>query len=108
VTRWRIEVIAVAERELRGMPADIQADFLHLASMLEEAGPQRVGMPLVRHLEGKLWEMRLRGQGGIARAVYFSASEQRLIVVRFFTKKTRATPRYEIRLALRRMAEFEQ
>lgn len=107
MARWTVEVIEAAERELRALPADIQADFLHVAGMLEEAGPHKVGMPLIRRLEGKLWEMRLRGRGGIARAVYLAASGRRLVVVRFFAKKTRATPRREIELALRRAAEVE-
>jgi phage-related protein len=75
--------------------------------MLEEAGPQEVGMPLVRPLERKLWEMRLRGRDGIARAIYFAAAGLRLVVVRIFVKKTRATPRQEIELALRRMSEVK-
>jgi phage-related protein len=32
---------------------------------------------------------------------------RRLVVVRFFVKKVQATPRREIELALKRMAEFE-
>lgn len=64
-------------------------------------------MPLVRSLERKLWEMRLRGRDGIARAIYFAAAGRRLLVVRIFVKKTRATPRQEIELALRRMSEVK-
>jgi len=107
VARWTVELIEAAERELRALPADLQAHFLHVAEMLEEAGPQEVGLPLVRPLERKLWEMRLKGKGGIARAVYFAATGRRLVVVRVFAKKTQATPRREIELALRRMAEVK-
>ena len=75
--------------------------------MLEAEGPQKVGMPLVRPLEQKLWEMRLKGKDGIARAIYFAVTGRRLVVIRFFVKKVRATPRREIELALRRMADFK-
>ncbi|MBV8564412.1 MAG: type II toxin-antitoxin system RelE/ParE family toxin [Methylobacteriaceae bacterium] len=32
-----------------------------------------LGEPHVRHLEGKLWELRLTGRDGIARALYVTA-----------------------------------
>src|SRR3954447_13123143 len=108
MSRWTVDLIAAAERELRALPADLQAHFLHIAEMLEEEGPQKVGLPLVRPLERKLWEMRMRGKDGIARAIYFAATGRRLVVVRVFVKKTQATPKQEIRLALRRMAEFDR
>lgn len=46
--------------------------------------------------------MRLAGRGGIARALYVAATEQRVVVVRVFVKNTRRTPRREIEVALRR------
>jgi phage-related protein len=105
VPRWTVVVTEAAERELRALPVDAQGRFLHVAEMLEEAGPAEVGMPHVRPLEGKLWEMRFRGRDGIARAIYFAATGRRLVVVRVFAKKTQATPRREIEIASRRMAE---
>jgi phage-related protein len=106
MTRWVVDVIDAAERELLALPEDLQAHFTHIAEMLQENGPRQVSEPHVRHLQAKLWEMRLRGQDGIARAIYFAATGRRLVVVRIFIKKTRATPRREIALALRRMAEI--
>jgi DNA-binding XRE family transcriptional regulator/phage-related protein len=85
-------VTSAAERELLDLPADLQAHFLHVAGMLEEAGPQNVGMPLVRPLEQKLWEMRLRGKDGIARAIWFAVARRRLVVVRILIKTVRPTP----------------
>lgn len=67
---WTVALDPAAEAELLAMPPDIRARFLHVAELLEAFGPRQVGMPHVRHLEGKLWEMRLTGRGGIARAVY--------------------------------------
>lgn len=104
--RWSIQVIEAAESELGSMPEDIQARFLRVVEMLCEFGPHNVGMPHVRPLESKLWEMRLKGIDGIARAIYFAASGQRLVVVRVFSKKTTKTPRREINLAITRMKEF--
>lgn len=58
---WHVELIPEAEAELLALPPDMRARFLHIAEMLAEFGPQRVGMPHVRPLEGKLWEIRMTG-----------------------------------------------
>jgi phage-related protein len=105
VVRWTVELIPAAERELQDLPDDLQARFVHVAEMLEELGPERVGMPHVRPLGRKLWEMRLVGRDNIARAVYFTASDRRLVVVRVFVKKSQKTPRRQIELAEQRMKE---
>jgi phage-related protein len=105
VPRWTIEVTPVAERELQGLPDDLQARFVHVAEMLEDLGPERVGMPHVRPLGRKLWEMRLKGRDNIARAIYFTTTARRLVVVRVFVKKSQKTPHREIALAEQRMKE---
>ena len=56
--------------------------------------------PHVRHIRGQLWEIRLKGKAGIARALYVTAREQRVVILRAFIKKTRKTPASEIDLAL--------
>jgi phage-related protein len=62
--------------------------------------------PYIKHVEGVLWEMRMKGRDGIARAVYVTAKHQRLIVLSVFVKKTQKTPRREIAIALKRAKEF--
>ncbi|MCX7323044.1 MAG: type II toxin-antitoxin system RelE/ParE family toxin [Hyphomicrobiales bacterium] len=61
--------------------------------------------PYVRHLEGPVWEMRMRGRDGIARAAYVTASGKRVVIVHVFVTKTQKTPRREIETALRRAKE---
>lgn len=85
------------------MPPDIIARFLRVSELLKDYGPQQVGMPHVRHLEGKLWEMRLTGRDGIARAVYVARLGQRLTVLHLFTKKTQKTPRRALDTARARL-----
>lgn len=101
--RWTVILTTEAEAEINALPADIRARFLHIAELLESFGPQHVREPHVKPLEKKLWEMRMRGKDGIARAIYFAAEGRRLVVVRAFVKKTSQTPRREITLALMRM-----
>lgn len=85
----------------------MQARFIHIGQKLMENGPLVVGMPWVRSLGRGLWEMRLTGHDGIARAVYFVADKGRLVVVRAFVKKTQQTPPREIDLAVRRMRDWK-
>jgi phage-related protein len=61
--------------------------------------------PYIKHLEDRIWEMRLRERGGIARALYLTAAGRRLVILRVFTKKTQKTPRREIEFARQRAKE---
>jgi len=63
-------------------------------------------MPLVRHLEQGLWELRARDSAGIYRVIYFHWKGRTLGLLHGFTKRTRATPRGEILLALDRRAKW--
>lgn len=87
------------------LPADLRARFLHIAEMLVDFGPQRVGMPHIRPLEGKLWEIRMTGRDGIARAIYVAQEGQRLTVLHVFIKHTQKTSRSAIERARARMNE---
>lgn len=92
--------------ELDAQPSDVRASFERIVQMIRIGGPHKVHEPYVKHLEGPLWEMRLKGRDGIARAVYVTAEGPRIVVVRVFGKKTQKTPRREIELALRRAKEI--
>jgi phage-related protein len=61
--------------------------------------------PYVKHLQGKLWEMRLKGRDGIARAIYIATHGQRLLVLHAFVKKTQKTPRSALEMAMKRARE---
>jgi phage-related protein len=104
---WRVEILnETVAAEIVALPVDMQARFLRLAERIAAAGLQSLSEPHVKHLEGKLWELRLTGRDGIARALYVTAVGQRVIVVRALIKKTQKTPRAEIELALRRAKEI--
>ena len=103
MSNWTVTLHALAEPELLALPADMRARFLHIAEMLEDLGPQRVGLPHIRPLESKLWEMRMQGRDGIARAVYVAIQDRRLVVLHVFVKKTQTTPRSVITTALKRL-----
>ena len=103
MNQWTVTLHPQAEPELVALPADMQARFVHIAELLEEFGPLRVGLPHIRPLECKLWEMRMQGRDGIARAVYAAVQGRRLLVLHVFVKKTQTTPRKAIETALKRL-----
>ncbi len=73
--------------------------------LIAAEGILKIREPYVKHLEGQIWEMRMKGRDGIARAAYVTASGQRVVVVHVFSKKSQKTPRREIEMALRRAKE---
>lgn len=93
------------QAELDSMAVDIKARFERIVALIESYGLDKLKEPYVKHLEGRLWEMRMKGKDGIARALYVTASGRRVIVVLVFVKKTQKTPRHEIELALKRAKE---
>lgn len=56
--------------------------------------------------EGKLWELRIRAGRKAYRVIYFAFTGQRFILLHAFLKKTRKTPRKQIAIAQRRLADF--
>jgi phage-related protein len=86
----------------------MRARFLYISRLIEEFGLAAVREPHVKHLQGPLWEMRMKGRDGISRAIYVAAAGRRAVVVRVFVKKTQKTPRSEIELAMKRATEVRQ
>jgi phage-related protein len=92
---------------LDALPLDIRASFERIVSLMRSNGLEKVREPYVKHLEGPLWEMRMKGKDGIGRAVYVTAVGKRVVVVHVFQKKTQKTPRNEIVIALKRAKEVQ-
>jgi phage-related protein len=104
---WSVETLgAVVDAEIAALPKDMQAAFLRLAERIEAVGLERIGPPHVKHLQGKLWEMRLNGRDGIARAIYVTTAWRRIVVVHAFVKKSQKTPRAALLLAEQRAQEM--
>ncbi|MSP14373.1 MAG: type II toxin-antitoxin system RelE/ParE family toxin [Chloroflexi bacterium] len=62
--------------------------------------------PLVRHLEGKIWELRRESSTNIYRLLYCFLSGKRILFLHGFQKKTQKTPRREIEIAQQRLNSF--
>ena len=105
---WKVEALnATVTAELNALPVDMLARLRRIGELIQTHGIEGMHEPHVKHLEGRLWEIRLIGRDGIARALYVTASGRRVVIVRVFVKKTQKTPRREIVLALERAKEVQ-
>ncbi|MEO6717362.1 MAG: type II toxin-antitoxin system RelE/ParE family toxin [Novosphingobium sp.] len=105
---WTVTYVSdVAEAEVEALPQDTRASFIRIVDMIVASGLERMREPYVKHIEAKIWEMRLKGRDGIARSLYVTATGRRVVVLRTFVKKTEKTPQREIEIALRRAKEVK-
>jgi phage-related protein len=105
---WTVESLnGTVDAELAELPPDMRARLTRISELIESVGLANVREPHVRHIRGQLWEIRLKGKAGIARALYVTAREQRVVILRAFIKKTQQTPAGEIDLALERAKELK-
>ena len=61
-----------------------------------------LGMPLVDHLDGEIWEVRIRLNNRIAR-VLFALDGQTMVLLHAFIKKQQRTPSTDLDLAKTRL-----
>jgi phage-related protein len=65
-----------------------------------------LGMPLVRKLKPNLWEVRSTLPNRIARTL-FTISDDNIVLLHGFIKKSQKTPAEDLDLALKRMEHLE-
>lgn len=93
------------EAFLSSLDLKTQARFTWSIHLLQEQNV-RATEPLVKHIEGKLWELRRSSNGNIYRVMYFFFTGKRIVFVHGFQKKTQKTPKREIEIADKRMNDF--
>jgi phage-related protein len=106
---WTVETLNDrVDEELAALPDDMRARFVRIVELIGAVGLHNVGEPHLKHIQGAIWEIRLKGKAGIARALYVTAKAQRVVVVRVFVKKKQKTPNSEVKLALQRAKGLEK
>lgn len=106
--RWIVETLnAVVDAEIEALPKDMRARLARLGDVIEQIGFGGLPRESVKHLEDRLWELRVTGRDGISRAIYVTATGRRVVIVRVFVKKTQKTPQRELELARQRAKEVE-
>ncbi len=105
---WRVEILNdIVRAELAALAEGTRARPSHIVDLMVAVGPERMREPHVKPLRDKLWEMRMSGRDGIARAIYVTVRGRRVVILPAFLKKTQKTPPQAIRLALARAKELE-
>ena len=102
---WTVETVPAVDAEMAALPVSLRARLLRLLETVENVGLEALRAPHVRHIEGKLWELRVRAEDGIARGIYATAADRRLVVLHVFAKKSRKTPRRALATARERMRQ---
>lgn len=64
-----------------------------------------IGMPLVDHIDGGIWEVRTRLATRLAR-VLFTLEGNVMVLLHGFIKKERKTPQADLELAKQRLKKF--
>ena len=106
---WTVETLnATVDREIKELPVDMRVRLQRVRRLIREFGFAGVPANSLRKLRGPLWEIRITGRDGISRALYITAHDRRVVIVRVFVKKTQRTPAREIELALRRAREVSR
>ncbi|MDR1015743.1 MAG: type II toxin-antitoxin system RelE/ParE family toxin [Coriobacteriales bacterium] len=83
----------------------IRAKAVQELSLLEEQGNQ-LREPYSKHIEGGIFELRIKRSSNIAHVFYFFYVGRRIIATHGFVKKTQKTPCAEIERALRYKGDF--
>ncbi|MBZ9653397.1 type II toxin-antitoxin system RelE/ParE family toxin [Phyllobacterium lublinensis] len=98
--RWRVEILndAISD-ELDAWPVDVRAALVRIVERMELVGLARLREPHVKHLRGKIWEMRPGASGKEGRALYVTARSSRIVIVAAFIKKGQKTPQRWLDLA---------
>ncbi len=89
---------------IEAWPTGIRASFLRIIEAMHEHGPD-LGLPHTRAMGGGLFEVRAKGREGIGRAFYCTVTDQRIVILHAFTKKTEQTPKRELDTARARLKE---
>ena len=97
--------MSAVDAEIEALPVALRARLVRLLEALENVGLDALRAPHVRHLDGKLWELRVRAGEGIARGIYVTATGRRVLVLHVFVTKSRKTPRRALATARERMKQ---
>lgn len=102
---WTVVFHVAALVEAEALSVDLRARLQRFTELIALHGIASLPPKAAKHLREDLWELRITGRDGMARALYVTRSGQLLVIVHVFSKKTQKTPVRAIELALRRAEE---
>ena len=90
---------------LDSLPAKDLAKARKRMKLLKEFGPFELGIPYIKQIEDKLWELRISGDSEY-RILWFIFAGDSIVLLHGFVKKTDSIPRRHIETAYKRMELF--
>ena len=90
---------------LKGLPKEERREIGADIKTVQFGWP--IGMPLVNHVEGDIWEVRTRLATRIAR-VLFSMEGSDMVLLHGFVKKERKTPKPDLDLTRQRFKKLRR
>ena len=94
------------QAEIMALPATLQARYIGLTARMMVYGAN-LGSPHTEAFGGGLFELRLKGAGGIARVFYCTLIGKQIVMLHRFVKKSQKTPNSERKIAEARMKEIK-
>lgn len=110
---WEIELYRTDKGKevvadfLDNLPMKLRAKAFRDIDLLREYGTT-LREPYVKHINGGLWELRIKFASDISRVFYFYPLAHRIVLLHGFVKKTTKTPKREIEAAKKRMVDYQE
>jgi phage-related protein len=82
-----------------------KAKIARTIDLLEEFGI-KLGMPFAEHVEGELWELRIRLANNRYRIIYFLDTGKVFIMLHGFVKKTKRISKNDLEIAKKRLHDY--
>ena len=99
---WTVETVSAVDAELEALPVRLRSRLIRLLEAVENVGLAALGAKDVQHLDGKLWEFRVKAKEGIARGIFVTVTGRR-VVVSHFSKKVLRMPKKALAIINERM-----
>lgn len=103
--KWNIQINKYTQEFILSQDIDSQAEIRQSLKLLSEYG-LTLGIPHIKPLENKIYELRVKTKDKGYRLLYFAYVNRTFIFTNGFIKKTQKTPRKELDKAIKRMNDF--
>jgi len=106
--KWIIEYYSESVRKgIDDLPMSLKARYFRYIKLMEENG-SNIGGSHTKPLRNGLFELRLKGKEGIARAMFCTMVKNRIVILHSFVKKSQKTPKKDIDIAMKRLIEVKK
>lgn len=113
MSSWTVEFYAFANGEVPALDwllqqnPKVQANYSTKFGLLQEFG-LKLHEPHVKTLGPKIFELRIRCEKICYRMLFSPVPSRRFIMLHAFVKKSQKTPRSDIQIAEKRLADFKE